>query len=484
MATRPLRVLVDPYERDEPQWSRRPSWLTGGESIYALLGKFGALNALSNRELCELFVPKSNKGRGHPSYPSVDLRSSERIHRVRLANLFGLDAGDLSTAFVSDEFPNALPFASPTLVWCARCAFHGFHSAAFQLNFYGTCPLHRTALRRRCPSCGATLPYTLSARTTALFECGQCRHDLARELRTHRPELKLDDRAEAILSDHVRLVHFTDTLPTLFNACRTELGRPSLPIEMGKADVFRRCCTFQQFVADVLTSVTADPANPELAPIRPTGSFGAHSEPAVTSVGSHSADEEFEEARKLYRAVRRKIYRHVCRGHAQCIRAAQRALWWDLEGERTSSFCPTAMAYLRWRMQWEGCRIPRMLDSAERLRTMHGILGWLSGDAPIGSALWTRSLSTWIRHQLFVCALIDSFAQWQQVASQCRTTVVWRRSAAQRFGKRHWACCGRGTLFEPANFYLEPAYMNVLRAPAASGAHVRGTRAALQTIRR
>lgn len=170
MATRPLRVLVDPYELDEPRWSRRASWLTGGESVYALLGKFGALNALSNRELCELFVPKSERGKGYAYFPTVDLRSSDRIHKVRLANLFGLDLGNLSTAFVSEEFPNALPLASPTLVWCPRCATHGFHSAAFQLNFYGTCPLHRTALRRTCPSCRAKFPYTLSARTAPLFE--------------------------------------------------------------------------------------------------------------------------------------------------------------------------------------------------------------------------------------------------------------------------------------------------------------------------
>jgi hypothetical protein len=484
MPRRSAKVLIDAVEPDEPRWSKRASWLSGGESIYALLGKFGALNALSNRDLCELFVPKHERGRGHPSFPVVDLRTSERIRKARLANLFGLDAGDLSNAFVSELFPNALQLSSPTLVWCPRCAHLGFHSAAFQLNFYRTCPVHRTPFRRACSNCGSSLAYTLSARHAPLFTCSKCGIDLASELRTHRPTLKLDDRADAILHDHVQLVRFTDTLPTLFNACKSELGRPNLPIQMGKADVFRRCSAFQQFVTDVLTALSADLANPQLAPLRPTGVFHVALESPKRPSGRAGGDEPLEEAYGIYRAVRRGIYRHVCRGHAVCIRAAQRALWWDLEGERTTSFCPTAMAYLRWRMQWEGCRIPGMLDSRGRVRTLHGILGWLSSEAPIGSALWTHSLDGWIHSQLLATALVDSFAQWQEVTAQATSTVVWRKSIAARFGKRHWACSGRGTLAEPALFYLEPAYLPIVAAPPASGAHVRRTRSLLQTIRR
>lgn len=485
MKNTPLQVLIDAHDRDEPRWSKRASWLSGGESIYALLGKFAALNALSPRDLCEQFVPKSERGRGHPYYPKVDLRSNERIHSVRLANMFGLDASEVSSAFVSELFPNALQLSSKDLVWCPRCAYHGFHSAAFQLNFYRTCPVHHTPFKRRCTHCGNAIPYILSAWHTPLFACRHCGVHLAPELQSHRISLRLDERSNAILQDHVRLVRFTDTLPTLFNACRSELGRPNLPIAMGKADVVRRCATFQQFVADVLTSVCADPSNPQLDTLRPTGMFREEVERPKTRPRSRPGiDATAEDAYAMYRAVRRNVYRHVCRGHADCIRAAKKALWWDLEGERTAAFCPTALAYLRWRMQWEGGKVPGLLDTPGKLRTPYGILGWLSGDAPIGSTLWTGTLEGWMRDQLLVCALKDSFAHWQEVAAQFKSTLVWRKSVAARFGKRHWACSGRGTVAEPAFFYLEPPYVQVTIPPAASGAHLRHTKATLKTIRR
>lgn len=492
MSTIPAtRVYIGPQDEEERRWSHRATWITGGESIYALLGKFAALNALNNSELCALFLEPKGWGRGYARYPKVDLRSSAGIRKMRLSNLMGLDAAEMNLAFVEDLVPNSIFLSSNCLVWCARCAHSGYHSAAFQLNFYQTCPVHRIPLRRTCPKCKRALPYAVwGTKTSNFFSCDWCRHDLAQELRTFRPELMLNQHARAVMQDHIRLVQFTDRLPTLFNACKSAMGRPNMPLEFGRADLYRRTCEFQQFVADVLKCLTWDSASPELSRLLPTGVLAKSVEiqplgkRGGVRKGAVESDPALVEASNLYRAVRRHVYRHYCRGHATCIAAAKKAFWWDTEGERTLNFCSTAHAYLRWRMQWEGCRIPGALDSTGRPRTHYGLLGWLSGDAPIGSSLWTPELEAWLRSHLLVCALFDSFAEWQRVAAQVKEVIAWQRSASQRFGKRHWACSGRGTTVDPANIFIEHAFLTCERAPVASGAHVRRTRKTLCAIKR
>lgn len=480
------RVLLDPYEVGQERWSHRSSWISGSESAYALLAKFAALNVLSCRELCELFVVRKERRSGPPQFPKVDLRSSEWIRTGRLANLFAIDAAELRLAFVSELFPNASYLSSNVLVWCTRCAHQGFHSAAFQLNFYRTCPVHRVELRRACASCKATVPYVLhSTQSRPLFTCLNCGQDLAGELRKPLVSLALDECGQVLHRDHIELVRFTDTLPTLFNACRSALGRPNLPIQMGKADVFRSCSAFRQFVADVLTAVSARVAPPQLHTLRPTGVFSHPFEsPPRAKRGTSIGDKTLEEAASLYRCLRRSVYRQHCRGHAQCIRTAMKTMWWDPEGERIEAFCPTALAFLRWRMHWEGCRIPGELDRPTGARTPYGLVAWLASEAPIGSRLWAHRLDGWVRSHLLACACLDSFAEWQQIALHAKKLVIWKKSDAKGFRSRHWACSGRGTTDEPALLFIEHPFQPIGKIAPSSGAHLRATKSALSRVRR
>ncbi len=480
------RILLDPYEVPQEKWSNRSSWISGSESAYALLAKFAALNVLSCRELCELFVIRKARKTGAEHFPKVDLRSSEWMRTGRLGNLFAIDAAELRLAFVNELFPNASSLSSNVLVWCPRCAHHGFHSAAFQLNFYLTCPVHRIELRRACHSCKAPIPYVLhSTQSRPLFVCLSCGRDLAGELRKSLVGLALDKRGQALHRDHIELVRFTDTLPTLFNACRSALGRPNLPIEVGKADVFRSCGAFRQFVADVLTAVSARVSSPQLHPLRPTGVFSHPFEPPPRAKrGAAVGDQTLDEATSLYRCLRRSVYRHHCRGHAQCIRAAMKTMWWDPEGERVPVFCPTAQAFLRWRMHWEGCRIPSELDRPSGARTPYGLIAWLASEAPIGSRLWAHRLDGWVRSHLLACACLDSFAEWLQLAERAKKLVLWHKADAKSFRSRHWACSGRGTTHEPAMLFIEHTFHAIGKVPSASGAHLRATRSALSAIRR
>ena len=85
-------------------------------------------------------------------------------------------------------------------------------------------------------------------------------------------------------------------------------------------------------------------------------------------------EEVLREAQVIYRTLLRWLHRHVVHDHRGCVAAAQKHLWWDTEGETTQAFCPVAMAFLRWRMQWEGCRIPSSLDPRNSERVPLGFI--------------------------------------------------------------------------------------------------------------
>ncbi|MDO8777183.1 MAG: hypothetical protein Q7K57_52435 [Burkholderiaceae bacterium] len=132
---------------------------------------------------------------------------------------------------------------------------------------------------------------------------------------------------------------------------------------------------------------------------------------AVRSV-AQATDKRLEEAWAIYRAIRRHLWRHHVCQHRRCARLAMTTLWWDLEGERTHSFCCVALAFIRWRMQWEGRRIPATLAGPNRGGVPYGLLGWVSQDAPIPSVYWSPAFESWLNAHLLGAACLHSFAGW------------------------------------------------------------------------
>lgn len=123
-----------------------------------------------------------------------------------------------------------------------------------------------------------------------------------------------------------------------------------------------------------------------------------------------------------------------------------------------------------------------MLD-AGKPRVAYGLVAWLASEAPIGSPLWNENVDAWLRTHLLTCALLDTFAEWLDYVLNVKTQVRWTREVTQQFGKRHWACSGRGTVDEPALLFIEAPY-KVIPAPVpASGAHLRHSLSVLASIR-
>jgi hypothetical protein len=474
-------ILIDCSTVPEANWCWRPEWYCGSDSVYGLLAKFGSLNVLSIRELCELFVernsPESKKRHpGQPHFPIVDLRYTRDFRVARLANLLRLDTARVRLGFVESLFPNATQIASTDLVWCPDCAKHGFHSPAFQLNYASVCPLHGHMLLRRCTRCSSPLPYRLNATIRGeLFSCPNCRKDFALAIRSPARKLEMKADAALLFADYSELIRFSDQLPTMINACKALVGRPYMPLFISKPDIYRRSASFRQFVSDVLVSVSSQAGKENqisLHLLAPSFTFAepmhnpysAHQRSKVQSARSAiksvamETDLRLQEASAIYRTIRRHLWRHHVYRHHSCAQQAMKALWWDLEGEKTNSFCCVALAFIRWRMQWEGRRIPATLAVSNRGIVPYGLLGWISKDAPISSVNWSPTFESWLNAHLLATACLDSFAGWMTLsaAHEVDHQLCWRMKDYETFTKRHWACSGRGTALEPGLLFQEP----------------------------
>ncbi len=495
------------------QWCWLPQWYSGGDSAYCLLAKFSRLNVLTIRETCEVFIKPNEKADnkfkiGHPHYPRVDLRLSTNLSIGRLSNILRLDPASLQSGFVDTLFSNAVRSSATYLKWCSTCANSGFHSAVYQLDFVHTCPLHKTSLLHRCRKCGSQLPYELHAPTgVTLFCCPQCRTDAAPALSTPKHGFAISDESAAVLASHVDLIRFADQLPTLIDKCRASVGSPYMPLLLSKPDNRQRALSFRHFVANVLTTVSVKgrrQAQLELSLLEPISTFierpemkNAHAIQPKKRRVAHSAvsiakatDQKLADATAIYRVIRRHLWRHRVCGHRACARYAMRALWWDLDGEKTEAFCATALAFMRWRMQWEGRRVPaRMLERPERAATPYGLLAWISRDAPIPSVYWSTKFETWLNKYILAAACFDSFRAWEQrcLRDEHNGKIAWSFRDHDHYARRHWACSGRGTSFEPGLLFLEPSIGSAsefCRSVPFDRAHFRRSRQIIDLLKR
>lgn len=477
------RVVINYDLAPHGQWCWRPEWYSGSDSAYSLLAKFSRLNVLTVREVCEVFVePNLKAGEkyvpGSSHYPRVDLRFSKHLSIGRLANILKVDPACLQSAFIDTMFPTAAHGAASYLKWCGTCAAGGFHSAVFQLDFVHSCPIHKTALRRRCSKCGFQLPYHLYATEGGtLFCCPHCRTDVAPSLSKLTRSPTIPKKTAAAFASHVDMIRFVDQLPTLIEKCRAAAGSPYLPVVLSKPDIHHRVRSFRHFVTNVLSAVSRGGqfgAQLEIELFKPISIFrdptplkhgvkpGKRVKTSPRESVAKNTDRRLQEATEIYKAIRRHLWRHhVCK-HRVCAHHAMKALWWDLHGEKTNAFCSTALAFVRWRMQWEGRRVPsRMIASQHHGSIAYGLLSWVSTDAPIPSVHWSQQFESWLNAHILAAACFDSFRGWLHLsaADELKNEILWESGGENGYAHRHWACSGRGSSSEPGLFFLEP--MNV-----------------------
>jgi hypothetical protein len=96
-----MKIYEDTSPRNPPEWCWHRGWATGHDSAYGLLMKFAFLNALTARELAELFASRE-RGKRTKLLRTMhfDLRDSENFDHAAMARAFGTDMNTVEGAFL------------------------------------------------------------------------------------------------------------------------------------------------------------------------------------------------------------------------------------------------------------------------------------------------------------------------------------------------------------------------------------------------
>ena len=165
-----------------------------------------------------------------------------------------------------------------------------------------------------------------------------------------------------------------------------------------------------------------------------------------------------------YKAIRRHLWRHVLKEHQRCIRSAAKSLWWNMHGKSTAMFCPHAMAFLRWRVFWEGCCAPRYLYVAST-KELYGIIGWHLARPETIPPHWSRATRTWVACHVFAASAMDCFCglmRWSDKAGS-KASVRWDQPRSPVNYASLWAVSGRDCSDKPAVVYVRSPSAERLR---------------------
>jgi len=169
-----------------------------------------------------------------------------------------------------------------------------------------------------------------------------------------------------------------------------------------------------------------------------------------------------------YKALRRRPWRRVLQRHQRCIASAATQLGRHMRGAHTVGFCPHALAFIQWRMLWEGSGTPLYLLRRQH-KELFGILGWhLARPAP-SPPHWSAPTKAWITRHLFASAVIDSFDRLVRWAEQVVPTnlVPWEQPTSPVDQNCLWAVAGNDCHDAPAVVYLHAGPRIRFGAPQA-----------------
>lgn len=481
------KILLDTYRDQAEQWCWREDWLVHGESAWTLFWKFAQLNQLTARELATIITNRTSGRRtAICAKPDVDLRDASAFDLDLLAKIFRVPASRIRQAFLYEILPGSVLRSHDHLRWCDRCLYRGFHSPLFQMRLTRTCPIHHHPLRDVCPSCARQIPYRLNNPFVLTpFHCPHCDFDFAPPMSGDRPQMlglrqKHISNLSSLLKFHraadVDLVNVNDA-DRLFTSAR-KVG--VFHVNVDEADIQDRYASFiAQIVHEVAPGQYWQPSGLRFGPVERhvRGCW------RPTLADDDGEDDEFDQAdtgvedstvvsqvclaaiNDTYKAVRRRLWRRVLKKHQCCIRCAAARMGRRMDGERTGGFCPHALAFIRWRMLWEGRSTPRYL-LVRPANDYSGIVGWhLARPCPVPDH-WSTPTKTWIASHIFgaTClAAFDEILKWSE--SACKADLVeWDRTKSPIDYTCLWAVAGRDCRDQPAVIYL--------RRSNTSGLHV------------
>lgn len=492
---RPGQIILDTYVPQPRQWCWRRDWHVKWESAWTLLWKFAYLNQIATSDLARLVISRQcGKRSAILAKPQVDLRDSAVFDIAVLASLLRVSQAAVREAFLFDIAPGSVLDSSDCLRWCVTCMRSGFHSPLFQLGPTRSCPIHGHMLVDRCPACSRTIPYKLTkAFSQHPFACPHCGVDMAPTIREDRPKiLRLQAHEAALLATPLRfhrvaadaeLINATDARHLFKQVAKFGIAA----VRHDEVDV---TLSYTGFLTQVLKEAIpgakvkrfggrAQPITRHECGCSHLGDFhddGCRDEAEDTTLPRTESPAASDSAECLvrlldtYKAIRRHLWRHVLKEHQRCIRSAANSLWWNMHGKSTARFCPCAMAFLRWRMFWEGCCAPRYLYVAST-KELYGIVGWHLARPETIPSHWSRATRNWVACHVFAASAMDCFGglmRWSEKAGS-KASVHWDQPRSPANYASLWAVSGRDCNDKPAVVYVRSPPVEPLRTlPATS----------------
>lgn len=392
-----------------PRLIWQDEWISPGESLYSALLKLAMVNTLQSGELLRtVFSAPASHG------------SSLAIHRRSL-----LETGWTTQYMIDDSLsyigalskeslmPVGVQIASLSLDKCVRycpaCLSEGIHYPEFQISSLGRCPVHGDALLSTCRSCGAMMPrYAVTTETFfSPYRCVRCGLYLAGDFDIAGLAGPRSRTTSASNSGLQRLEKLRQWLQlTAAHPLRWSDGENWLlnELEIEPASQERKVmfeCLCQALGAPDLGLEAFDGA----------GRCQFHKienalDDRTQKLPKRASDQAAFERVKVYKAIRRHIFREYLKHHQKCLR--------NIDSRRDARLCVWPQAWMLWRSRFE----PRF-NQACLLRSS-GPGDWRSAYA---GGVWDGSLTdsewpalVWFSfHASFrtVCAWVES--RWRLV---------------------------------------------------------------------
>lgn len=238
-------------------------------------------------------------------------------------------------------------WASKQLRYCPLCVKAGVHVTYFQFKFLRVCPVHRVRLVSYCPSCKATIGYTIREQSSARRFACHCGHRL-----WNWEDNPTNAVTSAIKTGHAkagdwicRALKWGSFLYCAWDAdeeISQTMGREGLQ-------------TFATFAALAGPSLGKLSGNFQsgLAARLSTTRFHA---PRCQAYGQQTS--ERKQLIAIYKSICRYFYSRYLRRHRKAIKVVAKiesAPWIGIDGNITwpRPFALVAMAFVGWRMYWE-----------------------------------------------------------------------------------------------------------------------------------
>ena len=346
------------------------------ESAWALAAKLAAANALSACEVSALLgISATNQ------YPLLP----DKIPRVAraLGSTLGFPPARIQGAFLGGALKCLHPLMDDRLRLCPTCSRQGHHFIVHQLRPFANCPLHGLPLRDRCRRCGGPLAYGLgSSIVFGPINCPTCR----------APQLPLSVGGHPMAS--VMSARSLEQIARWLAFLRRRINLAVLYEVDGGIDTGR-------FDGSV-------PSAP-MRSLMPSRSASGWLWPKArgrwfSSMQTRCLEMCFwTQANRLWKQCHghsRRWYVSVIRGHA--VEVAPN---------------PQVLAFLYWRMTWQGCSNPYLLRRSHGL-PLYGIAEWEASQCAHDDDDIDITMST------FNDALAASWKDWLDCIDLFRTSEL------------------------------------------------------------